>query len=70
MSAIFKVVVCRKCGKNVTFTESAKHGLGFKIVISCENCEKTEVPNRPYIQNGYEINRQITLAMRLLNIGR
>lgn len=29
MSAISKVVLCKKCKKDVTFTESAKRGLGF-----------------------------------------
>ncbi|XP_071569569.1 uncharacterized protein [Temnothorax nylanderi] len=68
-SAISNVVVCKQCKSNVKFTESGKRGLGFKIIISCDNCDKTEVPNCPYIKNSYEINRRIILAMRLLGIG-
>jgi len=37
-SAISQAVVCKKCKSEVTFTESAKRGLGFKIVISCQKC--------------------------------
>lgn len=51
------------------FTESGKRGLGFKIVISCENCDQTEIPNCPFVDKAYEINRRIILAMRLLGIG-
>lgn len=69
MSAICEVVVCKKCGEKIKITESATRGLGFKIVVSCEKCEKTEIPSCPYIKNGYEINRRITLAMRLLGVG-
>jgi len=68
-NAIAQVVVCKKCGKDVKITESAIRGLGSKIVISCNQCEKTEIPNCPYVRNGYEINRRITLAMRLLGVG-
>lgn len=68
-SAISQVVECKVCKSNVTFTESGKRGLGFKIVISCANCEKTEISNSPYINRAYEINRRIVLAMRLLGIG-
>ena len=34
-AAISNVVVCKVCHSNVTFTETSKRGLGFKIVISC-----------------------------------
>lgn len=68
-AAISNVVVCKECHSNVRFTESSKRGLGFKIVISCDNCDKKEIPNSPFIKNAYEINRRIILAMRLLGIG-
>lgn len=67
--AISNVMVCKECHSNVRFTESSKRGLGFKIVISCDNCDKKEIPNSPFIKNAYEINRRIILAMRLLGIG-
>ena len=68
-AAISNVVVCKVCHSNVTFTETSKRGLGFKLVISCDNCEKKEIPNSSYVKNAYEINRRIILAMRLLGVG-
>ncbi|XP_029177185.1 uncharacterized protein LOC114945237 [Nylanderia fulva] len=68
-SAISQAVVCKKCKSEVTFTESAKRGLGFKIVISCQKCDKIYIPSSPFIEKGYEINRRIVLAMRLLGVG-
>lgn len=68
-SAISEVVVCKTCKSNVKFTETDERGLGFKIVISCGKCEQTSIPNCPFIDKGYEINRRIILAMRLLGIG-
>ena len=44
---------------NVTFTESGKRGLDFKIVVSYADCEKTEISSIPYINRAYEINRKI-----------
>lgn len=67
--AISNAVVCKECKLNVTFTESGKRGLGFKIVISCANCDKKEVPNCPFVDKSYEINRRIILAMRMLGVG-
>lgn len=66
---ISNAVVCKECKSNVTFTENGKRGLGFKIVISCANCAKKEVPNCPFVDKSYEINRRIILAMRMLGIG-
>lgn len=68
-SAISEIVVCKECKSNVTFTESGKRGLRFKIVVSCANCDETHIPNSPFIDTAYEINRRIVLAMRLLGIG-
>lgn len=68
-TAISNAVVCKVCKSNVTFTESAKRGLGFKIIISCENCDKKDVPNCPFVAKSYEINRRIILAMRMLGVG-
>jgi len=61
-------VVCKKYKSDVTFTESGKRGLGFKIVISCQKCDKIYIPSSPFIEKGYEINRRIILAMRLLSV--
>lgn len=68
-SAIANVVVCKECKSEVKFTEKAIRGLGFKLVVSCAKCEKKEISSCPYIKNGYEINRRIVLAMRLLGVG-
>lgn len=50
-------------------TESGKLCLGFKLVVSCENCGKTEIPSCPFVDKGYEINCRIIIAMRLLGVG-
>lgn len=68
-SAISQAVVCKKCKSDVTFTESGNRGLGFKIVISYKNCDKIYISNSPFIEKGYDINRRIILAMRLLGVG-
>lgn len=68
-NVISNVLVCKTCKSNVRFTESGKRGLGFKIVVSCDNCEETIIPNCPLIDKSYEVNRRIMLAMRLLGIG-
>ncbi|KAL3269416.1 hypothetical protein HHI36_008486, partial [Cryptolaemus montrouzieri] len=43
-------------------TESDKRGLGFKLLVACENCEKTEISSCSFVNKGYEINRRIVLA--------
>lgn len=43
--------------------------MGFKLVVSCEKCEKTEILSCPLVEKGYEINRRIIIAMRLLGVG-
>lgn len=69
MTAISEYVVCKTCGTNIKFSESSKRGLGFKIIVSCEQCVRKEISIYPFINNGYEINKRICLAMRLLGIG-
>jgi len=68
-TVISNIIVCKECKLELKFTESGKRGLGFKIVVSCENCEKTEIPSCSFIDKGYEINRRIVLAMRMLGVG-
>lgn len=53
----------------MTFTEANQRSLGFKIIINCENCERTVINSCPLIDHAYEINRRIIFAMRLLGIG-
>lgn len=61
--------MCKKCKSGVTFSESGKHGLGFKLVISCHKFDKIYIPSSPFVEKGYEINRRIILAMRLVCVG-
>lgn len=68
-SAIAQHVKCKTCSSDITFQERSPRGLGFKIVIVCPNCPEVEIPSSKYINNAYEINRRIVLAMRLLGIG-
>jgi len=68
-TAIAQAVVCKKCKSDITFTETGMRGLDFKIVISCANCDKICIPTSPFIEKGYDINRRIVLAMRLLGVG-
>ena len=39
--AISEVVVCKTCKSRVKFIENGMRGLGFKIVVSCENYDET-----------------------------
>lgn len=69
LSTIATLVKCKTCGGDVHFTESSARGLGFKVVVNCQNCEKVYINSCPLIKNAYEINRRIIFAMRLLGIG-
>ena len=61
-------MVCKTCKQQVEFTETDKRDLGFKIVLFCGKCEETAIPSCPFLSKGYEINRRIIRAMRLLVI--
>ncbi|KAL7304656.1 hypothetical protein TKK_0002903 [Trichogramma kaykai] len=63
------VVICKKCKSDIKFTESSERGLGFKLVISCNNCAGIGIPSCPFIKKLYDINRRLVLAMRLLGAG-
>ncbi|KAL1497609.1 hypothetical protein ABEB36_008539 [Hypothenemus hampei] len=34
-----EIVQCKKCGGDVTFTETSLRGLGFKLKVKCAKCE-------------------------------
>lgn len=68
-SVISEHVKCKTCGSNVSFTQTSPRGLGFKIIISCGQCAEIAIPSCPLRKNGFEINRQIILAMRILRVG-
>ncbi|XP_032674650.1 uncharacterized protein LOC116845720 [Odontomachus brunneus] len=67
-TAISQAVVCKKCKSDIKFTECGMRGLGFKIVITCVECDQIFIPSSPFIEKGYDINRRIILAMRLLGV--
>ncbi|XP_039303732.1 uncharacterized protein LOC120357462 [Solenopsis invicta] len=67
-SAISALVICKNCKKDITFNEASPLGLGFKIAVEC-SCGVTYINSCPLIDNAYEINRRIVLAMRLIGIG-
>lgn len=69
-SVLSDVLVCRTCHKSVKFTEANKQGLGFKLVVSCDDCAPVYINSCEKINNkAYEINRRMIFAMRLLGIG-
>lgn len=64
------MIVCKTCKGDVRFTETSKRGLGFKIVMTCNDCGEFTINNCPLInEHSYEINIRMTLAMRILGIG-
>jgi len=69
-SALSDVLVCHTCHKKIKITEASKQGLGFKIVVTCEECELVYIDSYPKVVNkAYEVNRRLIFAMRLLVIG-
>jgi len=69
-SVLSEVLVCCTCHKRVNFTEASKQGLGFKLVVSCDECAPVYIDSCPKINNkAYEINQRMIFAMRLLGIG-
>lgn len=69
-TTLAQILVCKKCGNDVSFAETSKKGLGFKIVVSCGKCIDTHINNSPLIEKAYDINKRIIFAMRLLGIGQ
>lgn len=55
-TALAQILVCKTCGSEVKFTQSSMRGLGFKINVSCGNCENTIISNCPMINNKAYIN--------------
>lgn len=69
-STLSEILVCKTCKKAIKFTETNRQGLGFKLVISCEDCDPVYIDSCPRIMNkAYEINRRMILTMRLLGVG-
>lgn len=69
-SVLSEVLRCSTCHKPVKFSEASKQGLGFRLVVSCDECAPVYIDSCPKINDkAYEINRRLILAMRLLGIG-
>ena len=61
-----KMMKCKECDGNLTFSESSIRGRKFKLVINCNNCEPRYINFCPLMKNAYEINRRIVFAIRIL----
>lgn len=68
-SALSELVVCKQCGSDLKFQETSVRGLGFKLAVCCSKCEPRYINSCPLIGHGFEINRRIVLAMRILGVG-
>lgn len=69
-SALSDILVCHTCHKKVKFTEASKQGLGFKIVVTCDECPPVYINSCPKIENkAFEVNKRLIFAMRLLGVG-
>ena len=63
-----KTVQCKKCESDVKFTIKNTVGLGFEIVVSCDECNETTLSSCPQTGSAYEINNRFCFAMQ--NIGQ
>ncbi|XP_044584531.1 uncharacterized protein LOC123265017 [Cotesia glomerata] len=68
-TAISALVKCKKCDGNIEFLIASTRGIGFKIVVSCNNCDSEYIPSCSFIGHSYEINRRFIFVMRILGIG-
>ena len=66
-SVISNVVLCKLCKSKVKFTESGRRDFGLKIVMSCENYEKTEILPSSYDMCMEVDVQRIKLAERSLS---
>lgn len=62
---------CKSCDGDVSFSQSATRGLGFKLEIICK-CPRysRSVASCPLINSAYEVNRRLMFVMRLLGLGQ
>jgi len=68
-AAISDITVCRKCKHDLSFGQSGDRGLGFKISVKCK-CGTLLINSGPFVHNGFDINKRVVLAMRLLGVAR
>jgi len=63
------VVDGKVCGGKVEFKQCSKAGLGFKIMVECENCDPRYISWCEKIGHAFIINRRFILVMRILGLG-
>lgn len=70
-SGISEFVVCHICHNKVEFLQNSIRGLGFRLDIYCKKCDKIlkSIFSSPLIDSAYEVNRRLSLVMRLLGKG-
>lgn len=68
-AAISEFVQCKTCNGNVKFETASERGLGFKIVLLCDQCPSRSINSSPFIEHSYEINRRFLFVMRVLGLG-
>lgn len=57
------------CGGKVVFKQCSQLGLGFKIMLECENCNPRYILSSERIGQAYAINRRFIFVMRILGLG-
>lgn len=66
LSSILK---CKTYDADIKFSQTSKLGLGFTLTIKCD-CPVRHVASSPKVKKqAYEINRRLTMVMRLLGQG-
>ncbi|XP_066581799.1 LOW QUALITY PROTEIN: uncharacterized protein [Prorops nasuta] len=68
-AAISEYVKCKSCGGDIKFQTSSERGLGFKIVLLCDECATRTINSCPFIGHSYAINRRFIFVMRILGLG-
>lgn len=67
--AISEYVKSKTCNKDMKFETSSERGLGFKIILLCDDCAPRTVNSSPFANHSYAINRRFLFVMRLLGLG-
>ncbi|KAL7295345.1 hypothetical protein TKK_0011375 [Trichogramma kaykai] len=68
-SALQSYKKCKTCDGNLSFSSYGRRGLGFKVCVSCDNCDDRYVDSCSMIGTSYEINRRLVFVMRLIGVG-
>lgn len=63
------ILKCKTCDSAITFSRAYERGLGFHLVVTCGCSIPHRVLSSPLVNQGYEINRRVMFAIRLLGLG-